>query len=221
MRSLSAMEQRIIPFSAKNFGVDISDRQAVIDFYWQQKNVLDSKFIQAKDPSFQAGSEAKQLLDDIIDSAHRVSEGSEYDLNTDKFVRIMGEIIDNVATYRYRFCQQKEDLEAHSKRIHAYKREKNYLKDRYYHFLTSELERTTEDKIELVESILNEARFVSSNSQRELGEVEFAHNMSSFIRTLERELSQLQSELAPEKNSKSKKREIEQEPDSLKTLRFE
>ena len=63
VNSLSAMEQRLTVFTAKDFGVDISNRQAVIDFYWQRKSLLNDMFARAKsDASDRSDGETKQLL---------------------------------------------------------------------------------------------------------------------------------------------------------------
>jgi hypothetical protein len=86
--------------------------------------------------------------------------------------------------------------------------------------LTTDLERNREQKIENVQTILEKARFLSWDSQRELHEVELAHKLSPFIRGLESELSQLQSGLEPERKLGSRKRDLEQK-DVVRRLRLE
>ena len=222
VNSLLAMEPRLTVFTAKDFGVDISDRQAVIDFYWQRKYSLDDMFARAKRDAFdRSEGEAKQLFNTIIKKAERLSDGSESDLNGDKFARIVESFINEIVVYRDKFYPEQEDPIVRSKRINRYRNEEIYLKSRYDYFLTTDLVWSTEQKITEVQTVLEKARFLSSDSQRELREVELAHNLIPFIRTLESKLGELQSELVPEKNSRREKRSLEQESNPLKRLRFE
>ena len=143
------------------------------------------------------------------------------DLNCYKFVSIVESLINEIIVYRDELYPEQEDPEVRSKKIQKYRDQERSLSNRFCDFLTTELVWSTEQKIAEVQTILEKARFLSSDSQRELREVELAHHLSPFIRTLERALSQLQSELVSEKNSRREKRDLEQESDITKRLRLE
>jgi hypothetical protein len=118
VNSLPAMEKRYAVFSTENIGVDISDRQAVIDFYWKKKYEFEVSFVKAKaDAPYLSRSEAQKLFNDLIQKAEQAGADSERDLNRDTFARIFEAFVDELTTYRASQYPEQEDPKMRSKKI--------------------------------------------------------------------------------------------------------
>jgi hypothetical protein len=229
---LSAMEQRHAVFTVKDFGVDSWN------YYTHERNfskrigeLLDPQSsIDEMDVYLSADQKIKDL-NSFIQEVEKISEGSEYDLNTDKFATRFKFIIDRaqdaVTVLENAQHEEKErrDLEVRVQKIDAYWAAVRDLRERFYAKadcgVVQLVAGDVKQKIAEFQAMKEEAQAISYNSQRELHEVGFAHLLSKLIYTSNYMINLLQADLSPEKNSRREKRDLEQESDSLKRLRLE
>lgn len=214
---VSAMEQGETHFSAKNCGVDISDRQAIIDFYWKRVEILKNEFSRIQHGSLSMDSlRKKQTLSAIMSDAAIIGKGSVHDLNREEIADRLTVLSEEVAAYFDKLYSVQEKFKQEDPKVRLQKiQRKNYenqvygLQKRFCHFLTTVFDMTVEQKITEVQTILDKAHALSFKSQCETGDVDFARTLSSLIRQSWSKLDQLQSELVSEKTLESRKRPLE------------
>jgi len=225
VNSLPAMEQRHTVFTVKDFGVDIWNRPAVIEHYDTHVRNFSERIGELLDPQnsidgmdvYSSSDQKIKDLNSFIQEVEKISEGSEYDLNTDKFATRFKFIIDRAqdAVIVLKTAQHEEkerrDLEVRAQKIDVYRAAVQDLRRRIYAKADCGIAQLgaedVKQKIAEFQSMKAEAQAISFHSQRELHEVGFAHSLSKLIDTSNYMLNLLQADLSPGKNSKREKRE--------------
>lgn len=198
-------------FSAEQYGIDLWNRESVIDFYWTRVAALKRR---AEDLLYSRSmEEIKALNDEVVD----VMQGSSFDLNTDAFIRELLPLEDQLEKQCAQLTEEAKELEKKDAAIKDYWSKVRALKGRLCLIKNSENSQLHAQKMEQLGDLIEEARRISARSQRELHEVGFAHELAPVIssavslkRRLQRKhdlecliLSEEPSDLGVQKRSKS------------------
>lgn len=209
-----AMQTR---FSAKSFGIDLWQREAVINFYWNRvtdfKNRLHTIFEKSSDEQIGA-------LNEFMNEAQDISDGSAYDLNADGIAREFSKLINNADVTRNYLLEkqqrEQDELAEKDRKIAGYRDSVKKLKEELRQVRFSTKSDFTKLKIAHLYTIINQAQSISEKSQQELYEVGFAHEVASImsgahnmIHALDNDNSALDSDRVYVHSSSRAKREKE------------